>query len=51
MKHLHAGRILRINLTDRKISSEPVDSYERFIGGKGINMKVIFDGLEAATKP
>ena len=51
MKHLHAGRILRVNLTDRKVSSEPVDSYERFIGGKGINMKILFDGLGAVTKP
>lgn len=51
MKYLRAGRILRIDLTSRRVSSEPVDPYEKLIGGKGINMKILFDNLGAAIRP
>ena len=43
MRYLHAGRILRVNLTDRAVKIDPMDPYERFIGGKGINIKLLFD--------
>lgn len=52
MGYLRAGQILRVNLTDGKIRCEPVDPYvERFIGGKGINLKILFDGVHRETKP
>jgi len=51
MRYLHAGRILRVNLTDRSVNIEPIDPYVRFIGGKGINIKLLFDNVDAATKP
>ena len=50
-EYLHAGRILRVNLTDGRVSTESVAPYERFIGGKGINIKILFDNIEADTGP
>jgi aldehyde:ferredoxin oxidoreductase len=51
MGYLRAGQILRVNLTDGKIRHEPVEPYEeRFIGGKGINLKILFDGVGRETK-
>jgi len=50
--YLRAGQILRVNLTDGKICREPVDPFvQRFIGGKGINLKILFDGVHRETKP
>ncbi len=52
MKYLHAGKILRVNLTSREIRSEPVESYaEKFIGGKAVNLKILFDGVRRETGP
>ncbi|MFC1896330.1 aldehyde ferredoxin oxidoreductase family protein [Thermodesulfobacteriota bacterium] len=51
MEYLRGGKILRVNLTDGKVSSEPTAHYEDFIGGKGINIKLLFDGVEARTGP
>ena len=39
-----AGKILKIDLTDRKIEFEPTSSYvDDYIGGVGIGTKVIWD--------
>jgi aldehyde:ferredoxin oxidoreductase len=39
-----AGRILRVNLSDREWSVEPTAPYaERFIGGIGVGSKIFFD--------
>ena len=51
MGNLRAGRILRVNLTDGEVSTEPVAPYEKFMGGKGINLKILFDNIEAETGP
>ncbi len=52
MDYLRAGQILRVNLTSGKIRCEPVGPYaDRFLGGKGINLKILFDGVEPATGP
>jgi len=52
MGYLRGGRILRVNLTDGKAAAEPVEPYaDRFIGGKGINAKLLFDGVAPATGP
>ena len=52
MEYLRAGQILRVNLTDRKVRRDPVSPYvDRFVGGKGVNLKILFDGVEHGTKP
>lgn len=51
MEHLRGGRILKVNLSDRSVASEPTTPYEMFMGGKGINLKLLFDGVSAETKP
>jgi aldehyde:ferredoxin oxidoreductase len=52
MEYLRGGRILRVNLTDGKIRCDPVRPYvDRFVGGKGINLKILFDNLERGIKP
>ncbi|MCX6000449.1 MAG: hypothetical protein NTU41_12945 [Chloroflexi bacterium] len=52
MTHLRAGMILRINLSTGEIGKIPVDAHaERFIGSKGINVKMLFDGVEPDTRP
>lgn len=52
MEYLRAGRILRVNLTNGRVRSESVGSYaERFIGGKGVNLKILFEGVKVATRP
>ena len=49
MGYLRAGRILRVNLTDGRTNVEPIDGYLDFLGGKGINLKLLFDGVEPET--
>lgn len=51
MSYLRGGRILRVNLTDHKFSTVPIAPYERFIGGKGVNLKLLFDGVDQGTDP
>lgn len=46
-----AGKIIRVNLTNGKISSEDTSKYQDFIGGMGIGYKVLFDEVPAGTKP
>lgn len=41
--HANAGKILRVNLSTGKISTEPTSKYsERFLGGRGINQWILF---------
>ncbi len=52
MENLRGGRILKVDLTDRKIATEPVTSYaDRFVGGKGINIKILFDSISPDVGP
>jgi len=52
MGYLYGGQILRVNLTEGKVTTEPVATYtDRFIGGKGINAKILFDEVSSSTKP
>jgi len=52
MEYLRAGQVLRVNLTDGKVRCDPVSPYaDRFVGGKGVNLKILFDGVERGTKP
>ncbi len=50
--YLHAGTVLRVNLSTGEIARERVDPYvERFIGSKGINLKILFDGMDPGIGP
>lgn len=41
--HANAGKILRVNLSTGKISTEPTSKYsKRFLGGRGINQWILF---------
>lgn len=46
-----AGTILRVNLTDGKIEKQalPEELRVKFIGGRGINDKILFDEVKAKT--
>ena len=45
----HAGRILRLNLTDRVFSLLDTAKYEQWIGGHGIATAVFFDLVNDKT--
>lgn len=47
------GRILRVNLTEGKISEEeiPEETARKFLGGRGIASKYLFDELEPGIDP
>ncbi len=44
------GKILRVNLTSGKISTEKTSKYHDFIGGMGIGYKIMFDEVPVGTK-
>ncbi|MEW9096494.1 MAG: aldehyde ferredoxin oxidoreductase [Clostridiaceae bacterium] len=46
-----AGKILRVNLSNGKISTEDTLKYKDFVGGAGIGYKVMFDEVPTGTKP
>ncbi len=51
MDCLRGGKILRVNLTDGQIRSESARPYtDRFVGGKGMNLKILLDGVPPAAK-
>lgn len=49
----YAGQILRVNLTDKKISQELVsdEMARKYIGGNGFGIKYLYDEVEAHTEP
>jgi aldehyde:ferredoxin oxidoreductase len=50
MSYLSAGKILKVNLTDRTITTEPTARYEgKFIGGKSIAAKLLYDEVVPGT--
>lgn len=53
MKFGYAGKILRVNLSKRKVKKQPVTSKlaKKFIGGKGIATKILFDEVEPNVDP
>ena len=46
-----AGKILRINLTNRSVTTQSVDPYKQFVGGMGIGYKIIWDEVPLTTHP
>ena len=52
MSHLYAGRILIIDLTDHKVTTEPTSSLtKKHIGARGINCKILYDALVPGMNP
>jgi len=49
----YAGKILRVNLTDKKITREKLDETiaRRFLGGRGLGAKILFDELKLGIDP
>ena len=46
-----AGKILRVNLTDKTVSVSPTDPYKEYLGGMGIANKIMYDEVPAGTDP
>jgi aldehyde:ferredoxin oxidoreductase len=46
-----AGKILRVNLTNRSVSTQSVDPYKEYVGGMGIGYKIIWDEVPLTTDP
>jgi aldehyde:ferredoxin oxidoreductase len=50
MAYGYAGNILRIDLTDERISKTPTSEYARaFLGGRGINARLMFEESKAGV--
>jgi len=49
----YAGKILFVDLSSRKIKTEPLDKglAEKFIGGPGLGFKLLYDSLKPGTDP
>jgi aldehyde:ferredoxin oxidoreductase len=45
----YAGKILRVNLSRRKISTIPTEKYEKWIGGHGMGSAIFFDLVKDKT--
>jgi aldehyde:ferredoxin oxidoreductase len=45
----YAGKILRINLTDGKITTIPTSRYEQWVGGHGMGSAIFFDLVKDKT--
>jgi aldehyde:ferredoxin oxidoreductase len=44
MGNLYAGTILRVDLTNRKITKEPTSPYaHQFVGGRGIDIRILYN--------
>jgi aldehyde:ferredoxin oxidoreductase len=48
-----AGKILKVNLSEEKIEKQPLpdELKTKFIGGRGINVKILFDEVKAGIDP
>jgi aldehyde:ferredoxin oxidoreductase len=52
MAFLYGGTILRVDLSKGKISKESTLPYAAdFLGGRGINIKILYDGVPPGTNP
>lgn len=49
----YTGKLLRVDLTTRKVSRETIDTsgVDKFIGGRGLNAKYLFDELKPGIDP
>ncbi|MBA7617156.1 putative oxidoreductase YdhV [subsurface metagenome] len=47
-----SGQILRVDLSKMKSSTEDIEPYTQpFIGGRGVNVKIMYDGLDPKILP
>jgi len=52
MTAMYAGNILRVNLSEAKISKEPTSTYSGdFLGGRGVNAKILYDEVPPEIEP
>lgn len=52
ISYAYAGKILRVNLTDRRVSVEPTSKYARdWLGSAGIAIKILYDELKPWVTP
>lgn len=51
--HFYCGRILRVDLTEGRVSTEPLRTewLERYIGGKGLFLRYLWEELVPGTDP
>ncbi len=50
--HSYAGKILRVNLSNGRVSTEPTSKYAKeWIGGPGIAVKILYDELRPWVTP
>ncbi len=49
----YAGRVLRVNLTDRRVKVDKLDEQtaRKFVGGRGLGAKILFDELKPGIDP
>ena len=48
LSNAYAGKILRVNLSDGKISTEPTSTYAReWLGASGFAVKILYDELRS----
>ncbi len=45
----YAGKILRLNLTDRKVGTIPTSQYQHWLGGHGMGSAIFFDLVKDKT--
>ena len=46
-----SGQILRVDLSNKKSSTVAVTPYTSFVGGRGINTKIVFDEVDSKISP
>ena len=46
-----SGQILRVDLSKKEYSTEATAPYTSFIGGRGINVKILYDEVDPGTAP
>ena len=52
MSYLYAGNILFVELGERKTRTEPTSTFSgKFLGGRGINIKLLYDRMKTDTAP
>jgi aldehyde:ferredoxin oxidoreductase len=47
----YSGKILKVDLTNEKITSESTLKYKEFLGGRGIHIKILYDELKPGIDP
>jgi aldehyde:ferredoxin oxidoreductase len=50
VEYLRGGSILWVDLSSGKVWREPTSRYEKFIGGRGINTKLVYDHVTPGIK-